>query len=263
MLSNTATLVLSWCILAALAVGLAARFAWHYRQNEYTWLQAPFYILNLVYCRVVWRTRVVGRLPLDQVRGAVIICNHVSPIDPAFIQLASTRLAHWMVAREYSLHPLLKWIFRLFEAIPVSRAGVDTAATKAAIRYARQGELVGLFPEGRINDTGQVLLPGRPGAALIALKAEVPVIPCYIRGAPYDGTSWGCFLMTAKVTVSIGRPMDISRYYGLEPDKHVLEELTCLFLRAMAELAGARDYQPKLAGRFYKPVRDEEALAVQ
>jgi 1-acyl-sn-glycerol-3-phosphate acyltransferase len=263
MLSPSPILIVSWSVLAALGLALIVRFALHYRHNEYRWIQAPFYILNLVYCRVVWRTRVVGRLPLDRVRGAVIICNHVSPIDPAFIQLASTRLAHWMVAREYSMHPVLKYIFRLFEAIPVSRAGVDTAATKAAMRYAQNGELVGLFPEGRINDTGQVLLPGRPGVALIALKAEVPVIPCYIQGAPYDGTTFGCFLMTAKVTVTIGEPIDISPYYGLEPEKHVLEELTKLLLVAMARLAGARDYEPKLAGRFYKPAPSGEVLAVQ
>ena len=52
-----------------------------------------------------------------------------------------------------------------------------------AIRYAQEGGLVGLFPEGRVNTTDELLLPGRPGAALIALRARVPVIPCYVQGA--------------------------------------------------------------------------------
>jgi len=120
---------------------------------------------------------VVPRAPASRLTAmdgrAVIVCNHRSPLDPAYVQLALPRLAHWMVAREYSLQPGMSWLFRLLWAIPVNRGGVDTASTKAAIRFAQQGDLVGLFPEGRINDTPAVLLPGRPGAALIALRAGV------------------------------------------------------------------------------------------
>ena len=53
-----------------------------------------------------------------------------------------------------------------------------------AIRLCQAGELVGLFPEGRINGGVNPLLPGRPGVALIALNARVPVVPCYIKGIP-------------------------------------------------------------------------------
>jgi 1-acyl-sn-glycerol-3-phosphate acyltransferase len=260
MLSPAATEILAWSVLAFLALLLVARFVIYYRKYDLWWSQAPFHVLNLVYTRVVWRTKIIGQLPPNSIGGAVIICNHTCPIDPAFIQLAATRLPHWMVAREYSRHWAMGWIFRLLWAIPVNRSGVDTASTKAAIQFAKKGDLVGLFPEGRINDTDQLLLPGRPGAALIALKAEVPVIPCYIHGAPYDGTEWGCFFMPAKVTVHIGKPLDISCYFGLEPDKHVLEELTKLFMVEIAKLAGVPDYQPQLAGRF-KPVNDERPVA--
>ena len=73
--------------------------------------------------------------------------------------------------REYVMSPAFAWVLRTIEVIPVNRGGIDTAATKQAIRYASQGDLVGMFPEGRINEGGQFLLPGRPGAAMIALKA--------------------------------------------------------------------------------------------
>jgi 1-acyl-sn-glycerol-3-phosphate acyltransferase len=263
MLSVPATIALSWAILAALAIALVAAFATHYRRRtEYRWAILPIYIINLFYCRIVWRTRVVGRWPTEALRGgAVIICNHKSPLDPAFIQLVNPKMAHWMVAREYSLHPAMKWVFDLFGVIPVNRGGTDTAATKAAIRYAENGELVGLFPEGRINDTDAVLLPGRPGVAMIALRARVPVLPCYLHGSPYNGTEWGQFVMPAKVTLVIGEPIDISRFYDQEPDKPVLEELTKIFLTEMAKLAGAKDFVPELAGRFYKPGREAQPVA--
>ena len=146
--------------------------------------------------------------------------------------------------------------------IPTNRAGIDTAAMKLAMRHAQQGGLVGLLPEGRINTTRQTLLPGRPGAAMIALKAQVPVIPCHISGAPYNGTILGCLLMPAKVRLKIGRPIDISSYYGRENDRDVLELLTKRFLKEIADLAGDADFQPQLAGRFYKPGMAGDAVVL-
>ncbi|OYV88343.1 MAG: hypothetical protein B7Z73_08720 [Planctomycetia bacterium 21-64-5] len=135
---------------------------------------------------------------------------------------------------------------------PSSRSGVDTAATKLAMRYARQGELVGMFPEGRLNDRRRFLLPGRAGAAMVALRARVPVVPCYIDGSPWDGTDFGFFLMAAKTRLKVGRPIDISEYYGREGDREVHRALTRRFLREIAALAGKPDYEPELAGKGWK-----------
>jgi len=137
--------------------------------------------------------------------------------------------------------------------IPVNRGAYDTGATKAAIRIVEQGGLVGIFPEARVNISDQLLLPGRPGAALIALKARVPVVPCYIENAPYDGTAIGCMLMPASVRLTIGDPIDISAYYDQHGDREVLDKLTLRFLAAIAHLAGDDDFQPQVAGRSARP----------
>lgn len=252
MLSETGTTILSIAILAVLLALLIAAGVRHYRRTRYTWAQAPFYLIYLVYTRIVWRATINRPLPVKPGQGAVVVSNHSSSIDPAFIQLGTDKIVHWMVAREYSLHPLMAWIFRITQSIPVNRGGIDTAATKMAIRYAQQGDVVGLFPEGKINMTDKLLLPGRPGAAMIALKARVPVIPCWIEGAPFDGTEFGCFLMTAKARAIIGDPIDLSEYYDRENDKEVLQELTKRFLIEIAALAGVKDFQPELAGRNWK-----------
>ena len=130
-----------------------------------------YYPFNYVMARILWRAKIVGKLQIPPGQGAIIVCNHIGPIDPSFIALSTHRIVHWMVAKEYCSDPTMSWFFTIMQAIPVNRRGVDTAATKLAIRYASQGDLVGLFPEGRINDTDRLLLPGRPGAALIALRA--------------------------------------------------------------------------------------------
>ena len=59
--------------------------------------------------------------------------------------------------------------------------------------------------------------------------------------------------MPAKIRLKVGQPMDLSGYYGRDNDREVLEDLTRRFLVEIAGLAGCSDFQPKLAGRFYKP----------
>src|SRR5262245_24566034 len=213
-----------------------------------------FYLLNLFYARIVWRGKVIGRISDEEVKGAVIVCNHIVPIDPAFVPLACDRLGHWMVATEYFSYPGLGWCLRTLGTIPTNRGGVDIGSTKLAIRYARQGQLVGMFPEGRINITKNLLLSARPGAALVALKARVPIIPCYLTGSPNDGTDFGCFFMSAKATIIIGRPIDISDYYDDANSREVQEKITLQFMREIARLAGRPNFEPTLAGRHWKPL---------
>lgn len=256
MLSATTTHILAIGALGGLVLGLILWAVAAYRRFSFTPTQAALYLLNVALCRMLWRATVSGPLAEPSDRGAVVVCNHRAGIDPCFIEIATRRVVHWMVAKEYWSVPVLGWFFRVVEAIPVSRGGIDTAATKAAIRYAEQGELVGMFPEGRINRTDRVLLPGRSGAALVALKARVPVIPCYIHGSPYGGTIWSSFFMPARVHVHIGPPIDLSEYFGREKDRQVLELVTQRLLREIAALGGARNFQPELAGRFAKEQAD-------
>jgi 1-acyl-sn-glycerol-3-phosphate acyltransferase len=237
-----------------LAFALGAFVAWivvSWRRTRYTFAQACLYLVNDFFSRVLWRTEVSGPLPIAEDEGAVIVCNHQSGIDPLLIQLCTDRVVHWMVAREYYQMPGITFVFRTLRSIPVNRGGIDTAATKLAIRLCQQGGLVGLFPEARVNMTKALLLPGRSGAALIALKARVKVIPCWVSGAPYDGTALGSFFMAARARVHVGQPIDLSAYFGREGDKRVLEELTKQFLREIARLGGAHDFEPSTAGRSW------------
>ncbi len=224
--------------------------AW--RRSRFTLFQAVLAFSNLCIAKILWRATISGPLPVASDEGAVIICNHSSGVDPMIIQLCTDRVVHWMVAREYYEMPGLNRAFRATGTIPVNRGGVDTAATKMAIRLAQQGGLVGLFPEGRINLTSDLLLPGRPGAALIALRAKVKVIPCYVTGVPYNGTPLGSYFMAGRAHVNVGQPIDLSQDYGREGDKSVLQEITKVFLVEIAKLAGVPDFQPQIAGRNWK-----------
>ncbi|HEX5444555.1 MAG TPA: lysophospholipid acyltransferase family protein [Pirellulales bacterium] len=253
MFSDQTTHRLAIAVLAVMALALAVWTVRGYRRTRFTPAQFPIYMYNYFMTRVMWRARIQGAVPLPPQQGAVIVCNHRSPIDPGFVALACDRPVHWMVAREYVHHPLVGWGLRILQVIPVGRAGIDTAATKLAMRYAQRGDLVGMFPEGRINSTERFMLPGRPGAAMVALKARVPVIPCYIEGSPFDGTVFSFFFMLAKTRLVIGQPIDISEYYERVGDRRVLECLTRRFMREIARLAGRDDFEPELAGKRWNP----------
>jgi 1-acyl-sn-glycerol-3-phosphate acyltransferase len=220
-------------------------------------LQCVLWGLAYLLCRFLWRTKWPGWLPLAEGQGAIVVCNHRSSVDPFFVQTGTGRKVHWLVAREYCEHFAFRWFLKACEVVPVSRGGVDTAATKAAIRYVAAGGLVGMLPEGRINMTEELLLPSRPGAALIALKAKAVVLPCFIRGAPYRRYAWSPLLMPARVEVTFGPPVDLSDLYGREGEPGVLQVAMLRILRALADTAGRPDFQPQLAGRNWKPTQAE------
>lgn len=253
MLQDTLAIVfLALLALAAVAWGVVAVL-----RSPYNPLQACLYFWCLLCCRFIWRVDAPRRLPLDSKQGAVLICNHRSSIDPFFVQLVAYRAVHWMVAREYVESLAFGWFLKSCEVIAVSRGGIDTAATKAAIRYCEQGGLVGMFPEGRINMSDEFLLAVRPGAVTIALKAGVPILPIYIHGAPFNKKSWSPFVMPARVRVRFGSPIDVSEFIGQERNEAVVRELLRRALAEMARLAGREDFEPTFAGREWKPTPEE------
>jgi 1-acyl-sn-glycerol-3-phosphate acyltransferase len=241
-----------------LAVGVllaeAALLAWvawrtaaksHFRPKHY-----PIYLVGQFLTRTLWRARVVGRMRWVKNQGAVVVCNHRGPIDPAFVGLACDGPVHWMVAKEYFGFPFFGTMLRYLETVPTGRRGIDTAATKQILRYAGSGEMVGVFPEGRINTTDRVLLPGYTGAVVIALKARVPIVPCHISGSPNDPKSpYGFLFQRAQTVLRVGSPIDLTPYFDRADDRDVQEELTRRVLRAIATLAGRPDYEPELIAR--------------
>lgn len=220
-------------------------------------LQCTLWIFAWLMAKYWWRAELPATVPLPEGVGAILVLNHRSSVDPFFIQTSTGRKVHWMVAREYCESFAFRWFLRQCEVIPVNRGGVDTQSTKAALRLTAAGGLVGMFPEGRINMTDEFMLPVRPGVAMIAMKSKVPLLPCYIEGSPYGGTAWSPFFIRGRVKVTYGEPIDITPYLDREHEEGVLEELTLRAVKALAVLAGKPEFEPKMAGKKWKPTQDE------
>ncbi len=251
--------ILSRLFLAAVCLAPLVALAVDMARSRYKPTQYVCWTLARLLTRLRWGAQTIGQFPIPDGRGAIIVCNHRSSIDPFFVQTSLFRKAHWMVAKEYVEHPALSWFLKhICECIPANRRGIDTASTKMAIRYAAQGELVGMLPEGRINRSEEFMLAARPGAAMVALKAGVPLVPCYIEGSPYAGTMASPFFMTANTRVYFGQPIETSDYAARADEGGLAEEITLRALRAMADLAGHPDFQPQLAGRKWSPLVERE-----
>ena len=221
-------------------------------RRTYSPIQWFFYYVNQFLVRVVWRSTVPRDFPIQH-GGAVVICNHRSSIDPCIIQVvARRRLVHWLVAQLYKPGTFIARMLDIFEVISVRRDGTDVSPLRAAIRGAREGQLIGMFPEGTINTTDEFMLPVRPGAVVVALRAEVPVLPCYLEGTPYHKIPWMAVFMPSRVKLKIGEPIDLAEYYGHDRDQEVVARLTCECVTAIAKLAGRDDFEPKIAGKGWK-----------
>ncbi len=248
--SNT-TLILGLVAFIALVL-LVLLIRW-LRDPVFTPVQKIYYFIASLFARYQWGATYEGTFSVPESGGAIVVLNHRSSVDPFFIQTKTKRKIRWMVAREYVSHWALAWFLKPCEVIPVGRGGVDTAATKTAFREIANGGIVGMLPEGRINMTDEVLLPVRPGVALVALRARVPVIPCFIHGSPYNKVAWSPFLRTARVKVVFGPPVELSDLYGRESEEGVQHEAILRVARALVALAGRPDFEPQVAGKKWKP----------
>jgi len=177
---------------------------------ERRWLARLLKAGNVVLSRVYHRIT-IHRPPRLPRRGpAILVCNHVSGLDPLLIQSVCPRLIVWMMAREYYDVKGLTWVFRAVEAIPVDRSGRDLAATRAALRALGAGRIVGIFPEGRI-ETDHDLLPFQTGVALIAIKTGVPVYPAYLDGTQRGREMVAAVLIPNTAHITFGPPVEFDR----------------------------------------------------
>jgi len=138
----------------------------------------------------IYRLEKRGLENIPEKGPAVLVCNHVSFVDPLVILAASPRPIRFVMDHRIFRTPVLAFIFRTGKAIPIAPAKEDEALLNAAYdavaKALEAGELVAIFPEGRITDTGD-LYPFKGGIKRIVERTPVPVVPLALKGL------WGSF----------------------------------------------------------------------
>ena len=132
----------------------------------------PFY-------RLLFWYSVTGLENIPQTGGVIFSSNHISYLDPVLWIIVIRRRIRFMAKQELFKNPLLGWFLRRMDVFGIERGGGDMAAVKTAIRVVRNGEILGLYPEGTRSKDGQ---PGRAktGVALIAKAAKCDVVPAAV-----------------------------------------------------------------------------------
>jgi len=158
----------------------------------------------------VFRLKATGRENLPE-GGFVLACNHLSSFDPwpLGMPLWPRTFLRFMAKSELYWFPLSTLIDGA-GAFPVHRGQHDTVAMETAVRLAREGNVVAMFPEGTRRTKGLVKrFEARPrtGAARIALEAGVPLVPAAIAGTDK-------LLRLGKLRVAYGAPVDIDDLRG-------------------------------------------------
>jgi len=171
-----------------------------YRHNEAHWGGVGFACLdglNLLMCRHFHRLQ-HDPIPLPEKGGCLVVCNHVSGLDPLLMIAAMKRPLRFMIAREEYERFGLQWLFRGVGCIPVERKGRPEQALREALRSLRDGEVVALFPHGRIHLDSDPPRKLKGGVAWLAQQAGVPVLPLRLTGIAGEGHTILSVLMRSR-----------------------------------------------------------------
>lgn len=176
---------------------------------------------------IIYRVKIEGFENIPEEGGAILCPNHLHAFDSVVIGSHINRMTYAMGKEELFKTKFKKEFLLAMGCFPVKRGAGGEEAIKKSIDILNGGDLLVIFPEGTRNGLAKGVKP-KKGAALIALKAQVPIIPIGINGT---------FKFLSKITIKIGKPIDLSKYYGEEHTTEDLQEIINNVMSRVSELA--------------------------
>ncbi|MBS0622781.1 MAG: 1-acyl-sn-glycerol-3-phosphate acyltransferase [Verrucomicrobia bacterium] len=171
--------------------------------------------------KIFYRHQTLGKKGLYR-GGAIIAPNHVSHLDPIAVGASWPRALHYFARDTLFDPPARGKLLRSIQVHPIARGEADIGSMKKILAYLKEGEQVVLFPEGTRSPNGE-LQEGQMGVAMLAIRADVPIIPVYVAGT-YE--IWGKGRkfpkLFGKVRTIIGNPIFPKEFAHL--DKHQMRQ---------------------------------------
>ncbi|MCA1982453.1 lysophospholipid acyltransferase family protein [Nocardioides nematodiphilus] len=194
--------------------------------------------------KLVFRPKYQGVENVPTKGPAILASNHLSYADWLFMPLGLPRMVRFVAKDEYFIQPGIKgWFKKTFFAgtgnVPIDRSGASAAegALIAAQRVLGDGELFGIYPEGTRSHDGK-LYRGRTGVARLALESKAPVVPVAVIGTDIIAPPGKTFGKLVRPIVRYGKPLDFSRYEGMENDRYILRAIADEIMYEILRLSG-------------------------
>jgi len=149
-----------------------------------------------------WDVR--GRERVPRRGGLILASNHISFWDPPLVGASLPREAYYLAKEELFQAPGLGLAIRALNAIPIRRGVADLSGLSRALEMLKKGRALLMFPEGSRMRDGE-LHPARPGVGMMAVQADVPIVPCYISGSNRPAR-W--LFRATRVRIWFGPPRD-------------------------------------------------------
>lgn len=134
-----------------------------------------------IFFLIFFRPKIVGREKIPKDGGVILAGNHRHIFDPCMPILSTKRPVHYMAKKELFNSPI-GWFFKVVGCIPVDRGHDNTDSKEAALEVLREGEVLGIFPEGTRNKSLNGLLPFKYGAVSMSNKSGALIVPFAITG---------------------------------------------------------------------------------
>lgn len=192
--------------------------------------------------RLVWRPKVTGQENVPETGPAILVCNHTSAVETFVLPAMLRRRVTFPAKAELfgkgggPAKRLVAWFLTAVGQLPMDRSGgrASAGSMDGVLTVLREGQLLGIFPEGTRSPDGR-LYKGKTGVARLVLQARVPVVPIGLRdtrlkrsrvlGLPYYSSS----------QISIGRPLRFDAYAAAASDRNVLRYVTDEIMAAVQE----------------------------
>jgi 1-acyl-sn-glycerol-3-phosphate acyltransferase len=156
--------------------------------------------------RLYFRGRIYGADQVPKTGPLIVVANHASDFDPPLVSSAVGRPVSYMAKEELFTVPVLSQAIKLYGAYPVKRGSADRSAIREALKQLDQGWAVGIFLQGTRTADGRIPEP-KIGAALIAAKAQVPLLPVSLWGTQRIFAKGYSLPRLVPLTIRIGAPI--------------------------------------------------------
>ncbi|GAB3617642.1 lysophospholipid acyltransferase family protein [Okibacterium endophyticum] len=193
--------------------------------------------------KALFRVWVVGAENVPKSGAAILASNHLSFIDSIFLPLHLNRRLSFLAKSEYFTGKGLKgratkFFMTATGQLPIDRSGgrASEASLNTGLQVLGRGDLLGIYPEGTRSPDGK-MYRGRTGVARMVLEAGVPIIPVAMIDTEKVQPIGSRLPKIRRVGIIIGKPLDFSRFEGLEGDRFVLRSITDELMYEMQRLS--------------------------